>query len=220
MSISNSKLSKDREEIILKFQELIGKAVELRKAVDAGSANLPADKYFELKVSSINLLERLSSDHSIYVREMVNSPSTGTADPGLFKGVLEAARTNYLQGFMADHKLLISAEVFTDLLVQAEVLLEHDYKDAAAVIVRAVLEDGIRKLCESQNVECGKRDTIQQLNEKLYRKEAYTALVHKEIIAKAEIGNCAAHARFDQYNKDDVIRFREFVLSFLAQYLK
>ena len=56
------------------------------------------------------------------------------------KGVLEAARVDYLQGFMADHKLLVSAEVFSDLLVQAEVLLDHDYKDAAAVIIREFLK--------------------------------------------------------------------------------
>ncbi len=122
-------------------------------------------------------------------------------------GVLEAARADYLQGFMADHKLLISAEVFSDLLVQAEVLLDHDYKDAAAVIIRAVLEDGIRKLCESHKIEIGKRETIQQLNDRLYKKGAYSALQHKEIIAKAEIGNCAAHGRFDQYKKDDVVAF-------------
>ena len=174
----------------------------------------------ELKASAINLLERLSSDQSIYVRELTQAPSRGTVDPGLLKGVLEAARVDYLQGFMTDHKLLISAEVFSDLLVQAEVLLDHDYKDAAAVIIRAVLEDGIRRLCDAHKIEAGKRDTIQQLNEKLYKGKAYTALMHKEIIAKAEIGNCAAHGRFDQYKKDDVAVFLEFVLRFLAQYLK
>ena len=120
------------------------------------------------------------------------------------KGVLEAARNDYLQGFMADQKLLISAEVFSDLLVQAEVLLDHDYKDAAAGLIRAVLEDGIRKLCEANNVAVGKRDTLQQLNEELYKKRIYSALQHKEIIAKAEIGNCAAHGRFDQFTKADV----------------
>jgi len=224
MSTPGPKLLKDRDEVLLKFKELIDKAIQLcdhhRKVIDKGGGSLPADKYFELKASSINLLERLSSDQSVYVREMTQAPSRGTVDPNLLKGVLEAARCDYLQGFMADHKLLISAEVFSDLLVQAEVLLDHDYKDAAAVIIRAVLEDGIRKLCDAHRIESGKRDTIQQLNEKLYKEKAYTALMHKEIVAKAEIGNCAAHGRFDQYTKDDVAAFLEFVLRFLAQYLK
>lgn len=99
-------------------------------------------------------------------------------------------------------------------------MLDHDYKDAAAVIIRSVLEDGIRRLCEARKIEAERRETIQQLNEKLYRAHAYTALVHKEIIAKAEIGNCAAHGRVGEYSKDDVVAFLKFVLRFLGQYLR
>jgi hypothetical protein len=161
------KLAKDREEIILKFDELIKKANDACKAFhNSGDGTLPGDSYFELKVSSINLLSRLSSDENVYVEELKKMKPNAFA----IKGVLEAARVDYLQGFIADHKLLVSAEVFSDLLVQAEILLDHDYKDAAAVIIRAVLEDGIRKLCQAHNIETGKRDTIQQLNEKLYKK--------------------------------------------------
>jgi hypothetical protein len=217
MSIPGSKLSKDRDEVLLKFKELIDKA---NTACDAfrqsGDGTLPGDTYFELRVSSINLLTRLASEDSIYVQELRKMHPNAFA----MKGVLEGARLDYLQGFMTDHKLLISAEVFSDLLVQAEVLLDYDYKDAAAVIIRAVLEDGIRKLCQAHKIEVDKRDTIQQLNEKLYKEKVYSALQHKEIIAKAEIGNCAAHGRFDQYKKEDVAAFLEFVLRFLAQYLK
>jgi cell division septum initiation protein DivIVA len=48
----------------------------------------------------------------------------------------------------------------------------------------------------------------------------YNAVQHKEVIAKAEIGNSAAHGRFHQYKKEDVAAFIEFVLRFLAQYLR
>lgn len=217
MSSVNPKLSKDRESVLLKFKELIDK---VSTACDAWKQSedrtLPGDMYFEIRVSSINLLSRLASEDSIYVQELRNMKPNAFS----MKGVLEAARLDYLQGFMADHKLLISAEVFTDMLVQAEVLLDHDYKDAAAVIVRAVLENGIRKLCEAHKIEPEKRDTIQQLNEKLYKANAYSALLHKEIIAKAEIGNCAAHGRFDQFTKQDVEAFLQFVLRFLGQHLR
>ncbi len=124
MPTEGPKLSKDRDEIILKFKELIDKA---NAACDAfrksGDGTLPGDQYFELRVSSINLLTRLASEDSIYVPELKRM------NPNAFsmKGVLEAARVDYLQGFMADHRLLISAEVFSDMLVQAEVLLDHDY---------------------------------------------------------------------------------------------
>jgi len=217
MASTLRKLSRDREDVLLKFQRLIEKAnhaCELFR--QSGDNGLPGDVYFELRVSSINLLSRLASEDSIYVHELKNMPPNAFA----IKGVLEAARADYLEGFMADHRLLLSGEVFADLLVQAEVLLDHDYKDAAAVLVRAVLEDALRKLCEANRIEAEKRDTISQLNEKLYRVGTYSALQHKEVIAKAEIGNAAAHGRIDAYSAEDVTAFLEFVLRFLAQYLK
>ena len=211
----NPKLSKDREEILLKFKELIDKA-EVACNDFNSTHEINGDTYFELRVSSINLLIRLASENSIYVHELKEMT------PNVFsiKGVLEAARNDYLQGFMADHKLLVSAEVFTDMLVQAEVLLDYDYKDAAAVICRAVLENGLRKLCESHKIEIEKKETIDPLNTKLYKKNVYSSLVHKEITAKANIGNSAAHGKFNKYKKEDVVMFREYVLRFLAEYLK
>jgi hypothetical protein len=212
------KLSKDREEIVLKFGDLIDKAKAACEEYNrSGDGIISANTYFELRVSAINLLSRLAGDESIYVHELKEMMR-----PNAFSilGVLEAARTDYLQGFMADHKLLLSAEIFSDLIVQAEVLLDHDYKDAAAVLVRAVLEDAIRRLCEANKIEAGKRDTLQQLNEKLYTNKVYNAVQHKEVIAKAEIGNSAAHGRFNEYTKEDVAAFIELVIRFLAQYLR
>ncbi len=209
--------SQDREAIVQKFARLLTEADKIRLDWQDKDQVLDPRPYFAVRTSSLNLLARTAGESSIYYRELL---SMDRINPGIVTGILEAALQDFREGFMADHRVLISAEVFSDLLVQAEVLLDHDYKDAAAVIIRAVLEDGIRKLCEAHNIEAGKRETIQQLNEKLYKKNAYTALMHKEIIAKAEIGNCAAHGRFDQYKKDDVVAFLDFVLRFLAQYLK
>ncbi len=120
---------------------------------------------------------------------------------------------------MVDAGLLVSAEVFRDLLVQAEMLLEGDYKDAAAVTIRAVLEDGLRRLCVSRGLECEPRDTISRLNDRLYKAGIYLALQHKEITAKAQVGNDAAHARFENFSKADVEAFLSFVQRFLALHL-
>ncbi len=212
------RLMKDREDIIKKFVELIGQAKEVSQYYESQNDGvIPGDRYAALRVSAINLLTRLVSGDSVYVQEL-----THMERPNAFVvwGILEAARDDYLQGFLVDHKLLLSAEVFSDLLVQAEVLLEHDYGDAAAVIIRAVLEDGLRRLCAARNVEADRRDSIQQLNEKLYKQHVYSKLMHKEIVAKAEVGNCAAHGRFGEYTKQDVQGFHEFVLRFLAEHLR
>ncbi len=218
----------DREAVIQKFGRLIKEAEALANLA-RGSGDAPnrvgtdeIKRFFEVRASALNLLARVAGTRSNYYRTIRDEqgPMRLQFTPGIMLGVLTAAMTDYREGFMSDAKLLVSAEVFTDLLVQAEVLLDHDYKDAAAVLIRAVLEDGIRRLCKANRIETEKRETLQQLNEKLYKVHAYTALVHKEIIAKAEVGNCAAHGRFDEYAKDDVVAFWEFVLRFLGQYLR
>ena len=201
-----------------KFSELARAAATLGAVGAPGTDNTEnLVRLREVRVSALNLLARVASPNNIYYRELA---AADFRDLFALRGILEAAMNDYRQGFVADNSLLISAEVFSDLLVQAEVLLEHDYKDAAAVIVRAVLEDGLRRIAAAAGIEFGSRDSISQLNEKLYKAKAYTLLQQKEIIAKSQIGNDAAHGRFDQFRTADVSDFLAYVRRFLAEQLR
>lgn len=210
------RLHKDQEEIVRKFGELIRQAATLHDiTLPATTAQLVLLR--EVRASALNLLARVASPSSIYYRELAEA---GFTDHLALRGVLQAAMNDYRQGYIANNLLLISAEVFSDLLVQAEVLLEFDYKDASAVIVRAVLEDGLRRLCQAHGLPIEPRDTIGPLNDKLYRAKVYSVLQHKEIVAKAQIGNDAAHGKWNQYTKDDVASFLAYVRRFLADALR
>lgn len=142
------------------------------------------DPYYEVRTSALNLLARTAGESSIYYRELLNM---GSANPGIMIGILSAAMTDFREGFMADTKLLVSAEIFADFLTQAEVLLDNDYKDAAAVLIRAVLEDGLRRVCLSKNISVKDRDGVHQLAKALAKENTLTAVQFKEIEAKREI---------------------------------
>jgi hypothetical protein len=204
--------NQDHEAIVSKFGRLVAKAEELCKH------NGPFDKeqtsvWFELRTSALNLLERTAGTTSVYYRELLVSPTP--REPRFMTvdmlGILKAALTDFREGFMADTKLLVSAEVFADFLVQAEILLENDYKDAAAVIIRAVLEDGLRRVCGSKGVVVKPRWGIDDLATELTKVNVLTAVQKKEIDAKRELGNKAAHGKFSEYTKEDVVAFHEFV---------
>jgi hypothetical protein len=181
--------NKDHEDIVRKFAALRQRAEELLQDMEHhGGRMICPPGYFEIRASALNLLARTAGEQSVYYRELLGNPNF---DMRLMVGVITAAMTDYREGFMADAKLLVSAEVFADFLVQAEVLLEQDYKDAAAVIIGAVLEDGLRRV-------------------------VLTAIQKKEIDAKREIRNSAAHGKFNEYTKDDVVAFHEFVQRLLA----
>jgi len=215
MTQQTPRLHKKREEIEVKFKNLIEAATTLHD-LSGGDKTLKLVRFREVRVSALNLLARISSKDSVYYRELAEAEFT---DHLALRGILQAALQDYQDGFMADSALLVSAEVFRDLLVQAEMLLENDYKDAAAVTIRAVLEDGLRRLCIARGLECESRDTISKLNDRLYKANIYLALQHKEITAKAQVGNDAAHARFENFSKQDVEAFLSFVQRFLALHL-
>jgi HEPN domain-containing protein len=217
VNTASPRLRKDQEEIVRKFSELARAAATLNTKSGDQFERADLVKLREIRVSSLNLLSRVASPNNIYYRELADAEFL---DKIALQGILEAAMNDYRQGFVADNALLVSGEVFSDILVQAEVLLENDYKDAAAVIIRAVLENGLRRIAGALGVEYEKRETMGQLNEKLYKAKAYTAIEQKEITAKTEIGNRAAHGRFDEYKKTDVEDFLRYARRFLAEQLR
>jgi len=225
MSGQSPRLHKKTEEIEHKLEALIEAASTLHDVgVNVGPGGRQSKlesleklvRFREIRASALNLLSRLTSKDSVYYRELAEAQFT---DHLALRGILAAALQDFRDGFMADSTLLVSAEIFKDLLDQAQILLDSDYKDAAAVTIRAVLEDGLRRLCVARGLETEPRDTISKLNDRLYKAGIYQALQHKEITAKAQVGNDAAHARHGNYSKADVDAFLQFVMRFLSMYL-
>lgn len=215
MSKQKATFNQDHEDIVRKFARLIERVPRSIQEIEQTSEGVVA--YFEAKVSALNLIARTAGETSIYFRELVAmGGDSKTVNPSILRGILAAAMTDYREGFMVDTKLLVSAEVFADFLVQAEVLLEHDYKDAAAVIIRAVLEDGLRRICVSNGIAIRDRAGVDELAQALTKQNVLTAVQKKEIDAKREVGNAAAHGRFNDFTKQDVVAFHEFVVRLLA----
>ena len=69
-------------------------------------------------------------------------------------GILRAAQEDFKEGYLDDIKVLVAAELITDLLDQADQLVETGYFPAAASLGGAVLENGLRSLSESQRNCC------------------------------------------------------------------
>jgi hypothetical protein len=217
MSHPRATFPHDHEAIVNKFARLVARAEELAKP-RGGFDTDDIALWFELRTSALNLLERTAGAGNIYYRLLLESHGADQLKftPGIMLGILKSALTDFREGFMVDAKLLVSAEVFADFLVQAEILLENDYKDAAAVIIRAVLEDGLRRVCISKGIEVRPRWGVDDLATQLTKHNILTAVQKGEIDGKRELGNSAAHGRFHEYTKADVEAFHEFVQRLLA----
>ncbi len=139
-------------------------------------------------------------------------------------GIFKAVEHDIKSGMLADFRSLIQAEIFADFLEMAEHLHREKYKDAAAVLLGAVLEDSLRKIADVNGVNIlnskGKPLTIDPLNAALAKKGVYNALVQKQITSWANLRNDAAHGHFDSYDSAQVQQMLLFVQKFCADYLK
>ncbi len=102
----------------------------------------------------------------------------------------------------------------------ADHLLDNGYKDPAASLIGAVLEDGLRRIYSNNNLIVKSDDSINSLNQKLAAKGVYNDLQRKQIQVWNDIRNNADHGHFGEYKADDVRDMLGGVQRFLSDYLR
>jgi hypothetical protein len=139
------------------------------------------------------------------------------------QGIALTVKHDIENDLLTSIKGLLQAEIFANFLEIGEHLLSEGYKDAAAVTIGAVLEDGLRELCKKNCIDITKPNgtslTIEPLNSELAKNEVYSKLVQKQITSWAHIRNKAAHGQYDEYDKSQVEMMLLFVQGFAEQHL-
>ena len=133
-------------------------------------------------------------------------------------GILMGIKSDFEGGHLADLRSEIRAEVESDLLGQAQKLLEAGHKDSAAMLIGAVLEDALRQLCRKKNIPEG--DSIEKMNAPLRNAGVYSLPQQQQITAWAAIRNKAAHAKFTEYSIEEVRLMLQGLTTFILNYLK
>ena len=111
-----------------------------------GTPTLDHGAFVEWRTQSLSFLTNLLGADHAYVAsfEEIERGFIGNVKAGI--GILTAVCEDLEDGFLTDVQTLVSAEVFTDFLAMAGHLLEREYKDPAASLCGAVLEEGLRRL--------------------------------------------------------------------------
>lgn len=185
-----------------------------------GFPTLDYGAFAEWRTQSLSLLMNLLGPEHVYVasfEQTVEKGFTSNVESGI--GILTAVGEDLEDGYLTDVRTLVSAEVFTDFLDMVEHLLEHGYKDPAASLCGAVLEQGLRRIAANSSVRVRERDDLSSLNQKLAAKGIYTRLVQKRLAVWTDVRNAADHGNFSEYSKADVEDMHAGVSSFLAQHL-
>lgn len=139
-------------------------------------------------------------------------------------GILKGVQHEIKNGLLINFRSLLQAEIFSDFLEMAEYLLGEGCKDAAAVLLGAVLEDSLRKIADSNGIDTvnaqGKSLSIEPLNASLRKNEVYGPLVRKQITSWANLRNDAAHGHHDRYDHDQTKQMLLFVQKFCSDFLR
>ncbi len=223
---SKSNNVKVDQRIVGRLEELITTGEQVLRTKAAPHANLIADdsldeqSFIQWETSCLSLLGRVSGKDSIHYQTF-NSLVGEIADytPALKGlGVLKAAKDDYEHGYLFDTRVLIEAEVFGDLLDQAEYLLTSGYYGSAAVLTGGVLEDGLRRLCRRKNVPLPSQPMLDPMNVQLAKAGVYNTLTQKRITAIAHIRNKSAHGQWGELSVNEVKQMIDQVRSFMEEF--
>lgn len=202
---------KTTELLVGKADRLIRKGTKILQEVTAGEED-SGNSYFdegpflgwETQVQSF--FERVGRASERYSRKfdecVYNFKFVSTA-----LAILEGLREDLEDGLLERVEELVAADVFDDLLEQAEYLHSQGFKVPAAALAGAVLERNLRSRCVARGIKVEKRDGIGALNQKLRSAQPepeYTATAGNKISLWGGIRNDADHGHDDNLKDDDV----------------
>jgi len=168
-----------------------------------------------------NILETVFGPQSVHVRHFEEVLPKGgvrfverSHDIYPIVGVLTGALDDLEKGYLIGQEFLIAGEIFDSILEQAKYLMQSGYKDPSAVLVRVVLEDALRRLARGEGIN--ERQKVSALNDELKRRGKYPQSQWRFVQAWLDIGNAAAHGKFNEYKENDITKLIEDVEHFLA----
>jgi len=182
-------------------------------------------RFTQWTTSCLNLLDKLSISSNRFVKEFEGwvSRNPGMApNIGAALGVLQSARVEYSLGLAVEYHLSVSAAVFDGLLDEADYLLSKGYLRAAAVLIGAALEEGLKTRARTEGIEVGPKDSLTPIIIKL---KAPDVNVLNEFSAKrleslAKMRNDAAHGGDFSYQLVEVSGALKEVRAALEQILQ
>jgi hypothetical protein len=134
------------------------------------------------------------------------------------RGLLSSIGDALEHGRLSTIEELVTGDVLTDFLEQAEALLAAKFNLPAAVLLRAIIEERLRKLCAKYGCPpIVAKPTIEHFKQALYAASVIDKITQKKIDWMAGVGNAAAHA-LPEYRDADVPILYKDTVDFLARF--
>jgi hypothetical protein len=185
-------------------------------------------RFTQWTTSCLNLLDKLSISTNRFVKEFElwarpdRARREADANIGAALGVLKSARDEYALGLAVEYHLSVSAAVFDGILDEADYLMERGCLRAAAVLIGAALEEGLKNRARTAGLEIGPKDTLNPVIAKLKAPDVHVLsdFDAKRLESIAKMRNDAAHGGDFNYQTGQVAQALGDVRATLEQTLR
>jgi hypothetical protein len=183
---------------------------------------LDGDRYTSWRMSALTVIRSLTPGSHFETEFNDIDEKLNLGQPwklGQQSGILSALREDLDCGLLMNIRGLLRAEVLASFLDQADHLLNEGYWQSSAVIIGAVLEDHLRKLCAKHPaIALHATARLAAMNAELAKAGEYDALVQRQIAVWADIHDKAAHGHWTELSSDDVRDLLRSARHFLVEH--
>lgn len=130
------------------------------------------------------------------------------------QGIFSSAKEDFEGGYVFNVDLKISGEVFGDFVSMARHSLSEGYKDVAAVLACAALEDALKRYAEINGLSISDNSMSEVVN--ALKSQGLVSGAQKSLLnTMPKIRNYAMHANWEKISAPDVSSVIGFVEQFL-----
>lgn len=133
-------------------------------------------------------------------------------------GILTGAKDDLENGFLLGQEFIVAGVVFDSILEEAKHLNENEYKDPAAVLSRVVLEKALQEIADEIGVNPNQKASV--INNSLRKEDRYNQPLWRQIQVWLDIGNSAAHGKFEEFTEENVSNMIVGIENFIANELR
>jgi hypothetical protein len=215
------KLYLERVEYLLGFAKEVMKTRYSHNEIFS-SDSVKAEQFSQLRSSSLSFIKGVYNEKHPFYIDLDKKVHIGHVyEVEIAIGILSSIKLEIAKGWIVSLKGLVSSKIFTDFIEMAEHLLEEGYKDPAAVIIGGVLEEHLRQLCIVNDIETvdfkGKPKKADSLNTELTSASIYNRLDQKNVTSWLDLRNKAAHGKYSEYNKEQVVNMLTAITEFMTR---
>ncbi len=204
-----------------RFDELMEGVKQVKVSPDEFGINRVDDETWQnWSTSVLNLLKISFGSNSIHYQNfktIYDNFHKHKSELESARGVFTAAKDDYEKGYVFSLQNTISGEVFGDFVTLAKHSLSEGYKDVAAVLACAALEDALKRYARNNGLDVedkSMQDVVGALKSKGLVSGAKKSLLN----TMPKIRDYAMHANWEKISPEDVNSVIGFVEQFLLEH--